>query len=188
MSFSLLVSWIFEPMFVLFVLCLLAGRRYGLNGSYAGIYDAYVSILTIVIGALRYGMAKRAKTNWDLSDRKKRIVPLFVLAGVFLANYVIISVFGSDDLRRYFGLWLASIVGFSVLTTRIKISGHMAVLTMAVATMIAWYGVWAVPAVLIIPLVSWSRITLGRHTLIEVVGGFVFAVLMVLLGNVWAVW
>ncbi len=64
----------------------------------------------------------------------------------------------------------------------------MAVLTMAVATMIAWYGLWTMPFFIAIPLVSWSRLSLGRHTVGEIVGGISFAVLMVILGNVWAVW
>ena len=188
MSFPLLVSWIFEPMVVLFVICMFAGLHYGLTGWEMGMYGAYISVFTIFIGVTRYILAKRAKTNWDLSDRKKRIVPLFVLAGVFLVNYFIIHAFGNDGLSRYFGLWLASIIGFSLLTTRIKISGHMAVLTMMAVTIIAWYGIWAAPVLITIPFVSWSRIILGLHTPFEVAGGILFTGLMVFLGNVWAVW
>jgi len=182
------ISWLFEPMIVLFVLCMLAGWHYGLTGWAMSTYSVYVSVFTILIGVTRYILAKRSKTNWDLSDRKKRVMPLFVLTGIFCANLAVINLFGIDSLVRYFGLWLVSIIGFSVLTTRIKISGHLSVLTMAVATIIAWYGIWTAPILVIIPLVSWSRIALGRHTQVEVVGGIMYAVLMVLLGNAWAVW
>lgn len=188
MSILLLISWVFEPMIVLFVLCMLAGWHYGLTGWAMGTYVAYVSVFTVIIGLTRYILAKRAKTNWDLSDRKKRIVPLFVMAGIFCANLLVINLFGNEGLVRYFGMWLVSIIGFSVLTLLIKISGHLSVLTMATATMIAWYGIWTAPVLIIIPLVSWSRIALGRHTPVEVVGGIVYAVLIVLMGNAWAVW
>lgn len=188
MSMMLFISWFFEPMFVLFALCMLAGWHYGLTGWTMIIYSVYVSVFTALIGVTRYFLAKRSKTNWDLSDRKKRVVPLFVLTGIFVANLAVIRLFGVDLLVRYFGLWLVSIIGFSLLTTRIKISGHLSVLVMAIATIIMWYGSWTIPLLIAIPLVSWSRISLGRHTPVEVMGGITYAVLMVLVGNAWAVW
>lgn len=69
------------------------------------------------------------------------------------------------------------------LLLRFKASGHAAGVAGPVAAMIFLFGIWAAPLLLLIPLVSWVRVTAKGHTLSQTVVGAVmsFAITLVTL-------
>lgn len=169
-SFALFISTLFEPMLVLCFVALVAGWQHGLRETSLAWYSVYFVIFSFVIAGVRFLLSRRAKTNWDISDRKKRVMPLLILTAIFAGNLWFISRFVSRELLSFHALWFVWIVGFSLLTLKWKISGHLSVLTLAA---MYWW-----PLLIAVPLVSWSRVTLKRHTLVEVIGGIMYSLVL----------
>ncbi len=104
-------------------------------------------------------------TDVDLQLREQRKWPQLVTIGGTLIAYLIISANGGP--RPLLVLSAASLLqatGFYVVTLRWKVSVHTATAA-GVATLLLWrFGMVALPAWLILPLVAWSRVRLGRHS------------------------
>ncbi len=165
-------------MIVLFLVMLIAGWQSGLRGAFLIGYDAYLCGFVVIIGLVRAVMARRARTNWDISDHKKRLLPLLVLTVIFGVNLVITnSIFHNTGLLNMHRLWFIWIIGFYLITLKTKISGHISVLTLASGQIIWWFGPALTPVLVSIPLVAWSRVVLKRHTLVEVIGGFLYSLI-----------
>lgn len=64
---------------------------------------------------------------------------------------------------------------FFNLLLRYKASGHAAGVAGPVAAMIFLFGIWAAPLLLLLPLISWVRVTAKGHTLWQTVVGSVLS-------------
>lgn len=169
-------------MLVLFFVMLIAGWQSGLRGAFLIGYDAYLCGFVVVIGLVRAVMARHTRTNWDISDHKKRLLPLLVLMVIFGVNLIVVnSLFQNAGLLNIHILWFIWIIGFYLLTLKTKISGHISVLTLANGLIVWWFGPTLLPVLVSIPLVAWSRLVLKRHTIIEVVGGFLYSLAFLVL-------
>ncbi|MFJ7965153.1 hypothetical protein [Streptomyces sp. NPDC096324] len=76
--------------------------------------------------------------------------------------------------RALLALLIASFVGLivSLLVTHWwKVSLHTAVAGGAIAILVLVFGARALTAIVALPLIGWSRVALGDHTLAQVVGG-----------------
>lgn len=169
-SLPLFISTLFEPMLVLCFVMLAAGWQYGLRETSLMWYSVYIVLFSLSIAGTRLFLARRAKTNWDISDRKKRVIPLLVLTALFAGNLWFISRFGNRELLSLHTVWFFWIIGFFLITLQYKISGHISVLTLAA---MRWW-----PLIFFVPLVGWSRVTLKRHTLKEVMGGALYSLIL----------
>jgi len=69
------------------------------------------------------------------------------------------------------GIALIQILLVFLITLRWKISGHCTSAAGLSFLAIALYGEPMIPLTLIIPVVAWSRIRLGRHTLYQTIAG-----------------
>lgn len=167
-KFAKFISTIFEPMIVVYVVALLGGRHAGLMGDAWVWYALYLTIFMSLVTLIRVYFASRYHTNWDISDRKKRVGPLVVLMAVFGLHYFVVRSVDNASLTWLFILFMAWTVGFFLITLKTKLSGHVGVLTLALSIILKWYGDIAIPLLLLIPLLSWSRIQLKRHTMKEV--------------------
>ena len=167
MNIALLVSSLFEPMLVLCVAAALASWQAVLEGRMLTGYTLYIFAFGVTIALVRLLLARQVKTNWDISDRKKRIMPLLILSAIFAGNLFVVSFFGNRELLAFHALWFVWIVGFLLITLRWKISGHLSVLTLAA---MYWW-----PLFFTLPVVGWSRISLKRHSMREVIGGVLYS-------------
>ncbi len=170
-------------MLVLFGIVLFAGWKSGLSAFSLWWYAAYLVGFVVIIAFVRAIMAHRMKTNWDISDRKKRIIPLLILACIFAVNSFAVSMFGSIQLVVFHLIWFIWLIGLLLITLKMKISGHMSVLTLACGILLRWYGTQVLPIFLLIPVLGWSRIVLKRHTLSEVIGGFLYSVIILYISH-----
>lgn len=129
-------------------------------------------VLTILI--LR---SKGKITNWDLSNRSQRIRVFGVFLLFFLIDVVLLGVV-SPQMTRIAVFFLLWFIGFFAATMFVdKLSGHVGTLTIILFLFIRWYGLGWAPFLLLLPVVAWSRIVLGRHTLRQVILGFGYSVL-----------
>jgi membrane-associated phospholipid phosphatase len=108
----------------------------------------------------------------DATDRRERPV-LYAVGGggvLVLLGYLAVSRPGSDLMRGAVGT-LGMLVVCAVLTRWIKLSLHMAAAALAATTLLrlASPAGWVLAAVL--PVLAWSRVSLGRHSWAEVALG-----------------
>ncbi|MCK4969673.1 MAG: phosphatase PAP2 family protein, partial [Thermoplasmata archaeon] len=61
-------------------------------------------------------------------------------------------------------------------TFLLKVSGHMAAWGAGTTIVVALYGPVLVPLFLIALPIAWSRLTLDKHTPLEVVAGFIYGI------------
>lgn len=172
----MIVSVVFEPMMMVGTMVFFAGMDSGLRGASLTAYVTFVALFVAVIGFARLQIMKTKKTNWDVSDRKKRL-PLFILLLAANALFAwVVSLWHTPALTQFFWMYFWWFVGFFAITTFMKLSGHVAVITLACTWVIWSYGPAFLPLYVFIPLVAWSRVTLKRHTWAEVIVGFLYSV------------
>ena len=175
---ALIISSVFEPMILVYGIAILGGLRAGLSGNFWNSYFWSISMVMGAVAVIRLYFKKRDKTNWDISDRKKRIVPLAILLALIGIIYITMLQIANPQIATLFGAFFIWVAGFFVLTFRVKLSGHVAVLTWFVCNLVAWFGTIMIPTIILIPLLAWSRLALKRHVLSEVVIGFLYSILV----------
>lgn len=172
---ALFISRLFEPMVVVVFLALLAGWRANLAGADRRLYALYLSAQVVLIGLIWVAARRRLKTDWDISERKKRIRPLLILLLIVLGNWFVVRIWHNGELLNFFYLFALWLLGFFFITLRYKISGHVGVVTLAAGLVVTWFGRAWLPVFLTVPLVAWARVRLGKHTVGEVIAGVVYS-------------
>lgn len=178
MVFPTIISRVFDPFIGIMVLFGIAAVRNGIVGWDLVRLLGIIFILAFVPPLLLLFISVKAKllSNWDISDRKQRVWALSVFLLFLFADYFILSFFGTALIHMVFRYLLFLFLGFFLITLRTKISGHMLATTTVVCFLVYWYGWIAIPLVLFLPLIAWSRLKLKRHTLSEVIWGVVYPV------------
>lgn len=181
MRFASFISSLTEPMVLVSVVMLLGGWQVGLRGLAWVYYVMYLLIISAVLWVARIYAVKFLRTNWDISDRPKRVQSLIPLIAISIGFLLGLLLWNNQGLIRFGSMLLLWLVGFSLITFKTKISGHMAVLTLTSGLLLYWYGVFAMPLVVLLPFVGWSRLVLKRHTVVEVIGGVLYSAMFLLL-------
>lgn len=153
-----LISRIFEPAILISIIFFVTTRS--------------AFWLFVIIGPIlgyRLWLKRKQNLDWDITDRKKRVMPLLFLCIFLILINMLVRVFAPRlfSLSVLFLLWT---IGFFLITLKYKISGHV-----AVATLFALF--WPV-TFFIVPLVAWSRVVLKRHTKGEVTLGFFYSLIL----------
>ena len=97
--------------------------------------------------------------------QEERVRPLRVVAGLHAGACVIVTLMGAPvPLRAVLLSYALATAAFAVLTPLINISLHTAGVSGAMVCLLYVFGAWGLLFAPALPLVWWSRITLGRHT------------------------
>lgn len=120
-----------------------------------------------------YGVAKGFFSDFDISKRQERI-RLFMFSFLTSCLYLV-------SLFLFHAPWplitatisiMAGIIIASLVNMMMKPSLHVASVSAFIVSLVLWYSMWFLFALVFIPLVAWSRVITKRHTVIEtVVGG-----------------
>ena len=92
--------------------------------------------------------------DWDIRDRSRRpplLTALFLIIGVY--TYVFHTLLAPQVLELFF-LFLLWLIGFLLITTQWKISGHTGGSALAIGLIIIWYGNALWPLAVITGLVA----------------------------------
>lgn len=175
-----LVSRLFEPMMVLTVLVAVGAIRSGLEGMALLQFLAFLFLgMTLPVSIFRYWIVKTGQVkDWDIHKRKDRIKPLGTLVLFTFFFVLVVSKFGNPFLVTLFVLLLIWIMGFFVLSLKIKASGHVGIMTLSVLLLMKWYGVSTLPLLVLPFLVAWARLIRKDHTLPEVLVGATWSILV----------
>ena len=104
--------------------------------------------------------------------RIERVGPLRVVAALHAAAFVIVSLLGGPaELRAALLSYALATLGFVLITPLSNLSLHAAGAAGAAVCLAYVFGAWGLLAFLLLPLVFWARIALGRHTPIELALG-----------------
>jgi membrane-associated phospholipid phosphatase len=76
---------------------------------------------------------------------------------------------------------LVTMVSFAAINLWWKISVHTSTASAMVVILLILYGWWALPSLMIIPVLGWTRITLAQHTLGQVIAGALASAVIVLI-------
>ena len=178
--FAKIISFIFEPFFLLPVIVILAAVRSGMTGN-----SFLIFLAVLVFGfflpptILRYWAVKTKRiTNWDISDRKQRVGAFIFLFLFLIVDYVLLLFFSNAELLKLMQFYLFSFVFFYGVTLFWKISGHLIYTVINFGILYAWYPqtLWLFFCVPL--LLAWSRVVLKRHTLAQTIGGIIFGGIM----------
>lgn len=183
-----LISKITEPMAIVTGMVLLGAIHAGIEGAGLVLFILYMSMVSIVVWVARIRFMTSLRTNWDVSERPKRVRMLVILSGFSILLFLSFMLWQNAELITLCIGLLVWLFGFSLITLKTKISGHMGVLTLAIGMLARWYGNGWYALFFFLPIVAWSRLFLKRHTMIEVIGGTLYSVMMLILFNMWSLW
>jgi membrane-associated phospholipid phosphatase len=111
-------------------------------------------------------------SDFHMSKREERAQPLLViLAYVALVFFMMYLGRAPRLMLIITTVALVQILLVFVITLKWKISGHCTSAAGLAFLTIALYGESVIPLTLIVPLIAWSRIRLGRHTFYQTLAG-----------------
>lgn len=176
------ISRLFEPFVMFSVATLVAAFHSGLATT---AMPWFLTMLIVMIGLpialLTWAIRTKKVDNWDVSKREQRIGPMIILLILTSAYMLAVSWFGNSQLTRLFVLYFVWLVGFFLVTTKWKISGHTSANALATGLLIAWFGWTWWPLLLIVPAVGWARVVRKDHTLAQVFAGAGYSWVLVFL-------
>ncbi|NTV92729.1 MAG: phosphatase PAP2 family protein [Chlorobiaceae bacterium] len=178
--FADIISWVVSPVIVApaaYITLVLMGFSEDPDTM------SYLTVMfmasTVVPMLLIFGLKKIGKvSDYNISFREQRFLPLLVLTGVNLLGYELLK--QVDAPRLLTGILLFNAVNsvfILLVTLQWKISIHLFTLSSSIAMLTIQFGSLSLWLLLLIPLLMWSRIYLKAHnfmqTLIGSIIGFV---------------
>lgn len=176
MSFALLISRILEPIVLfIFILVMVFVRAHVpvVTAMWQGSIIFFVMILPPIVLLIR-AIKQKKISGWDMSDRKQRVGAFVVFLGFFAVGVFLLSLFREPVITRFFLYMFAVFLLFFAVTLLYKMSGHLTGVSIWILCVSSWFG-WNFSLLcLLLPLLAWSRVTLKRHTIGQVLLGSVF--------------
>ncbi len=168
-------------MVVFLAISLIGAWHVHLRGISYGLYTLYIVGVGVLIAVARVRLMRVMHTNWDISNRVKRVRLLLMLLAFSILLMWSTYLWHTPALSRLFELFVLWMVGFFLITLKIKISGHMAVAVLAIGLLVSWYDMSLWVLAILVPILGWSRLKLKRHNILEVILGtaYSFGVLLV---------
>jgi hypothetical protein len=104
--------------------------------------------------------------------RAERVGPLRVVAALYVAAFVVVSLLGGPaDLRAALLSYVLATLGFVALTPVSNLSLHAAGVSGTAVCLAFVFGAWGFLGFLLLPPVLWARLALHRHTPLELALG-----------------
>lgn len=182
--FARFVSNILAPSSISLPFILLVALYHAPDKKVALLYGL-ITLFFLSIGPLGYVIAcvRLGKlSDVEISRRTERAGPfLFGISSVLLGWLVLVLLHGPRNLQTV--LIITEVSGIMMLVTTLwwKISIHASSLGGAATILTALYGGIMLPTFALLILVSWSRVVLGRHTVLQVIAGSLLSIALTLL-------
>lgn len=178
------VSNVLAPVTVSLPLVVLVALYHTRNVLLSLIY-AMITLFFLSIGPLLYiliAVRLGKLSDVDVSRRTERAGPfLFSISSVLVGWLALIILHGPRNLQTVLIITAVSGIVMMVTTLWWKISIHASSMGGAATILTAFYGALMLPTFLLLILVSWSRVVLRRHTVLQVVAGSLVSIALTLL-------
>lgn len=178
--FAQLISWILSPLSLIILLVTAAVARTQATQA------EKILIISIVFGigivpslvALVYLKTTGRISDWNISNRKERFTfILLVILFVFL-TLITLQIANLPYLNYLLFTLLAGGLFFTAITYVTKISAHTSAAMLVYLYFLHWYGAIFAWGFILVVLVSWSRLYLKKHTMIQVLLGLLLSFLL----------
>lgn len=137
------------------------------------IFAAILPILTSLI------LIKKMNTDIDITDRKKRTLPLFFAVCSYIIGFFVLYIIDAPAITTTLMLIYSSNTLIILLVNLSwKISIHAMGVAGPTAAFIYLFGLPGVIFGLTIPMVMWSRVTLRKHSTSQVLAGSVLGLIL----------
>jgi len=177
-----LTSNILNPFLVSLVLILLLSFK-STSSAVDAVKWSLISIAASILPVFLFiiYLVRKQKLESPFINVRKQRTKIYLLAGVFAGVGCIIFPYleAPPTLRATFVAGLSAVVVFMCVNLLWKISLHTAFVTASVTVLIILYGSMAAVAVVLVPLIAWSRIELKHHSPAQVAAGALLAALIV---------
>ncbi len=171
---GLTTPYLTSPLFIL-----LAGLYYVESWWEALLYGSIAVGFTVVIPLLYARHLKRAGRvdSVHIFDQHARLAPLALTGASSMVGLGVLYIVGAPDWILRLGALLFLLAGSVLVATYfLKISGHTSAWASGTTVLVVLYGPMALPLMLGVIPIAWSRLALGKHTTTEVVVGFLYGV------------
>jgi membrane-associated phospholipid phosphatase len=177
------VSRILDPFLVMTVVALVGIRRSTLTTHAQIIFliTAFVLMIGIPAALLALSVKKKWISNWDMSIRSERPKALLIMLAIELLSLIILKPMADAFLFSFLVLVIVWSIGFSIITHYWKISGHSGISALGSGLLVSWFGFSVWPVLLIVPIVSWSRVVRKNHTILQVIIGAIYSWSLILI-------
>lgn len=179
---SKVISRVFDPPVILSTLTLAGILKSGIISQ--GI-EIFVFLVIFFIAPpfifFLWLLKTRRIHDIDVSKRKERITPLVGILFFLFLDCMIVFFLQNAFLLEMFMIYTIWIVGFLIITLFWKISGHTGAATLAAGMLIQWFGWYASIGFLTVPVIAWARVVGRNHTRLQVVGGVVYSLCILLI-------
>jgi membrane-associated phospholipid phosphatase len=173
-----LVTDVLAPGYVLIGLLLIIGEHS--TGTVGGLGWGLVAALlggAFPLAVVLVGVRRRWWTDVHIGVREQRFVPVAVALAANLAGVgLLLAARAPRELIALVAAVAAGLAAGAVITARWKVSGHTAVAGAAATALTVAYGPALLATFLAVPLIGWSRVALGDHTIGQTVAGLVLGV------------
>jgi membrane-associated phospholipid phosphatase len=140
-----------------------------------------VAIL-LPIGYIFWLLKKKQITDFHIKMRRQRYKPMFVLFLCSIFSWGVMRLGSASIVMQTVAVMGAVLIAFLFLITlRWKISGHAIAVSAFTIFCISVWGVLALPVLLLVPIVIWSRLALKRHSFAQTAVGTVVGGLFVII-------
>lgn len=179
--FASLVSWVISPVVVapaVYLLVVLYGYSatpHHLDWFLVLLLSATIAPMFLILGLKKIGRI----SDYNISFREQRFLPLLVLVGVNLVGYELMKQL--DAPRFLSGILLFNAVNtvfILLVTLQWKISIHLFSLTSSIALLVLSLGAPALALLCFVPLLMWSRIYLRAHNFMQTLIGSLIGFLL----------
>lgn len=184
-TIATIISRVFDPFVAITILLILAIGRSSLTMSeqIRGLFVGLVVIIGVPVGLFIWAIRTKLAENWDVSKREERPKLFFLI--FFYELLVLLFLRPTLDQFLYQTLitFICAFAGFTFVTLFWKISGHAFINAFVTGHIVTWFGwVWW-PVLFVVPLVSWSRVVRGNHTVLQVVLGALYGWMVVMFAS-----
>ena len=145
--------------------------------GWAALAAAFVTVGPLILLALAVS-AGRVK-NLDLDLRHERPWPMVIALAITVVGLTVLWMLGAPHLLLI--LLISTLIGGTVallITLRWKVSIHAGGAAGAATVMALLYGVQALPLMVGVAVIGWSRVVLGKHTWPQVLVGAAISILI----------
>jgi membrane-associated phospholipid phosphatase len=137
------------------------------------IFAAILPILTSLI------LIKKMNTDIDITDRRKRTLPLFFAVCSYIIGFFVLYVIDAPAITTTLMLiYSSNTLIILLINLSWKISIHAMGVAGPTAALIYLFGIPGVIFGLIIPIVMWSRVMLRKHSISQVLAGSVLGLII----------
>lgn len=145
-----------------------------IRGSAAWMWALLFAVLGLIAPLLFliWQVRRGHVTDLDIHFRQQRKWAVLVTIAGFALTWTAMMVGGAPPmLRLMVGTGLLEWIALHLITLRWKISFHAASVSGMITYLVWGFGLSTAPALLVIPIIGWSRVKLRRHTPAQVLAG-----------------